>query len=210
VDEGPAAVLLGGPEVVVTRPSKAGFDSGAYYVHVEVDPLPLRIPLDSWRSYTAFVAPVELEDAATREDAIASMNWTRVPIGQMENAHEDPFMLIEGTDGDVFTAYAEMFDDHNALKVAEIDPGTGSDFLYIREITVKDPFDFLRVGSELVEHVLDEFGGGCFGAAFIASTDEALSLPLRRLLQNRDFRRFGEAGRLYLRQLAFLSPPLPD
>jgi hypothetical protein len=116
--------------------------------------------------------------------------------------------VIDGTDGDVAAAYTEMFDENSSLKV-DIEPTRGSDFLYIREIKVSDGFDYVCVGAELIEHILDDFGGGCFGAAFIASGEEALSLPLRRLLQDREFKRFGDNGRLYLRQLSYISPPLP-
>lgn len=66
--------------------------------------------------------------------------------------------------GDLLETTRILFDADGQLR--DFAGAAGSDLLYFTSLSVEDGHDFFKVAVELLEHVIEQYGGGCFGAAY--------------------------------------------
>ena len=191
-------------------PDAKPFDPADYAVVVGPSAVGLRAESEdsAARFMVAFLVPweaVEEGDHFEREAAIASVSWRLVRYSAVQEAGEDPMVFADSVSGDLLETTRILFDEEGELR--EFAGAAGSDLLYFTSLSVKDGYDFFRVAVELLEHVIEQFGGGCFGAAYYR--DEMPRLELERALRDRGFARV-EEEQLFFVSLEMRRPPLPE
>lgn len=188
------------------------FDSHEYVVRVDVEPSPLMPELeDAVRAYRASLVPEGQADAKDggRRNAIARIDWRLVLYSAAIEAgvslHWD---FADAIDGDLLQVTSVLWDEKTGFpnEKSGIDGGVGSDLLLIDSIRVGAKFDMVRVGRELLEHVIFHFGSGCMAAAYLE--DEEPNPAMDTILLDRGFRH-RKKDRLYLADLAYKRPPWP-
>jgi len=136
--------------------------------------------------------------------AIASVSWRLVRYSAVQDAGEDVFPFADAISGDLLDTTRILFDDERELR--DFAGAAGSDLLYFTSLSVDDGYDFFRVAVELLEYVIEQYGGGCFGAAYYR--DEMPRLELERALRDRGFTRVEEEP-LFFVNLELRRPALP-
>jgi hypothetical protein len=190
-------------------PDAKPFDPADYAVVVGPSAIGLRAEWEdsAARFMVAFLVPweaVEEGDRFEREAAIASVSWRLVRYSAVQEAGEDPMVFADSVSGDLLETTRILFDEQGELR--DFAGAAGSDLLYFTSLSVKDGYDFFRVAVELLEHVIEQFGGGCFGAAYYR--DEMPRLELERALRDRGFTRIADEP-LFFVDLELKRPPLP-
>lgn len=136
----------------------------------------------------AFLVPWEAVEAGAeleRELAVASVSWRLVRYSAVQDAGMDPLAFADAVSGDLLETTRILFDEDGELR--DFAGAAGSDLLYFTSVSVDDGHDFFRIAAELIEHVIEQHGGGCFGAAYYR--DETPRLELERALRDRGFTR---------------------
>jgi hypothetical protein len=191
-------------------PDAAPFQPGDYAVVLAPSVVGLRADWEdaAARSVTAFLVPwkaVEgLDLSEPRESAIASVSWRLVRYSAVQEAGDDVLEFADSVSGDLLETTRILFDEEGELR--DFAGAAGSDLLYFEALTVEDGYDFFRVALELLEHVIEQYGGGCFGAAYYR--DQMPRLELERALRDRGFARVKDE-RLFFVSLELRRPPLP-
>jgi hypothetical protein len=191
-------------------PNAVPFDPADYAVVVGPSAVGLRAEWEdsAARFMVAFLVPweaVKEGDHFEREAAIASVSWRLVRYSAVQEAGEDPMVFADSVSGDLLETTRILFDEEGELR--DFAGAAGSDLLYFESLSVEDGYDFFRVAMELLEHVIEQFGGGCFGAAYYR--DEMPRLELERALRDRGFARV-EDEPLFFVSLEMRRPPLPE
>jgi hypothetical protein len=191
-------------------PKAVPFDPADYAVVVGPSAVGLRAESEdsAARFMVAFLVPWEaVEDGNQfqRGSAIASVSWRLVRYSAVQEAGEDPIVFADSVSGDLLETTRILFDEEGELR--DFAGAAGSDLLYFTSLSVEDGYDFFRVAMELLEHVIEQFGGGCFGAAYYR--DEMPRLELERALRDRGFARVADEP-LFFVSLEMRRPPLPE
>ena len=191
-------------------PDAVPFDPAAYAVVLGASAVALRPDLEDGaaRSVEAFLVPWKaIEEGGpieAQELAIASVSWRLVRYSAVQDAGQDPIVFADSVSGDLLETTRILFDEDGQLR--DFAGAAGSDLLYFTSLSVEDGYDFFRVAVELLEHVIDQYAGGCFGAAYYR--DEMPRLELERALRDRGFARI-EDEPLFFVNLELRRPPLP-
>lgn len=111
---------------------------------------------------TAFLVPwdavEELDLSEPDASAIASVSWRLVRYSAVQDAGEDVLLFADSVSGDLLETTRILFDEEGELR--DFAGAAGSDLLYFEALTVVDGFDFFRVATELLEHVIEPWAGG--------------------------------------------------
>lgn len=191
-------------------PDAAPFDPAAYAVVLGVSAVGLHPGLEDGaaRSAEAFLVPWKAVEEGglieAQDSAIASVSWRLVRYSAVQDAGQDPILFADSVSGDLLETTRILFDEEGELR--DFAGAAGSDLLYFTSLSVEDGYDFFRVAVELLEHVIEQSGGGCFGAAYYR--DEMPRLELERALRDRGFARVKDE-RLFFVSLELKRPPLP-
>jgi len=192
-------------------PDAVPFDPAAYAVVLGPSAVPLRPDLEDGaaRFVEAFLVPWKaVEEGGLIEaqaSAIASVSWRLVRYSAVQDAGQDPILFADSVSGDLLETTRILFDEEGELR--DFAGAAGSDLLYFTSLSVEDGYDFFRVAVELLEHVIEQYGGGCFGAAYYR--DEMPRLEVERALRDRGFARIQDE-RLFFLSLELRRPPLPE
>jgi hypothetical protein len=172
-------------------PDAVPFDPAAYAVVLGTSVVGLRSELEDGaaRVVEAFLVPWEAVEEGDPSDAkgsaIASVSWRLVRYSAVQDAGDDVMEFADSVSGDLLETTRILFDGEGGLR--DFAGAAGSDLLYFTSLSVEDGYDFFRVAVELLEHVIDQYGGGCFGAAYYR--DQMPRLELERALTDRGFAR---------------------
>lgn len=167
------------------------FDPASYAVVVGPSVVALRPDLEDGaaRAQEAFLVPWEAVEKEgpieAPKSAIASVSWRLVRYSTVQEAGQDPMVFADSVSADLLETTRILFDEEGDLR--DFAGAAGSDLLYFESLSVEDGHDFFRVAIELLEHVIEQCGGGCFGAAYYR--DEMPRLELERALRDRGFER---------------------
>ncbi len=192
-------------------PDAVPFDPAAYAVVLGPSAVALRPDLEDGaaRTVEAFLVPWKaVEEGGLIEaqgSAIASVSWKLVRYSAVQDAGQDPILFADSVSGDLLETTRILFDEDGELR--DFAGAAGSDLLYFTSVSVEDGHDFFRVAVELLEHVIEQYGGGCFGAAYYR--DEMPRLELERALLDRGFTRIQDEP-LFFVSLELRRPPLPE
>ena len=191
-------------------PDAVPFDPADYAVVVGPSIVGLRAEWEdaAARYVTAFLVPwkavEETELLDPQGSAIASVSWRLVRYSAVQDGGQDVFLFADAISGDLLETTRILFDDERELR--DFAGAAGSDLLYFTSLSVDDGYDFFRVAVELLEYVIEQYGGGCFGAAYYR--DEMPRLELERALRDRGFTRVEEEP-LFFVNLELRRPALP-
>jgi len=191
-------------------PDAVPFDPADYAVVLGPTAVPLRLGVEDAASpvLEAHLVPWEaVEEGGLIEaqaSAIASVSWRLVRYSAVQDAGQDPIPFADSVSGDLLETTRVLFDEDGQLR--DFAGAAGSDLLYVESLSVEDGHDFFRVAVELLEHVIEQYGSGCFGAAYYR--DEMPRLELERALLDRGFTRI-EDEPLFFVSLELKRPPLP-
>jgi hypothetical protein len=190
-------------------PDAVPFDPAAYAVVLGPSVVALRPDLEDGaaRVLEAFLVSwdaVEKGDELERESAIASVSWRLVRYSTVQDAGQDPLVFADSVSGDLLETTRILFDEDGELR--DFAGAAGSDLLYFTSLSVEEGYDYFRVAVELLEHVIEQYGGGCFGAAYYR--DQMPRLELERALRDRGFARV-EDEPLFFVKLELRRPGLP-
>ncbi len=186
------------------------FDPAAYAVVLGPSLVGLRAEWEdaAARFVTAYLVPwkaVEEGDLSEpKGSAIASASWRLVRYSAVQDAGDDVLEFADSVSEDLLETTRVLFDEERELR--DFAGAAGSDLLYFESLSVEDGYDFFRVAVELLEHVIEQYGGGCFGAAYYR--DQMPRLELERALRDRGFARV-EDEPLFFVSLELRRPPLP-
>jgi hypothetical protein len=192
-------------------PDAVTFDPADYAVVQGASAVALRPDLEDGaaRLMEAHLVPWKAAEEGNlieaQDSAIASVSWRLVRYSAVEDAGEDPLVFADSVSGDLLETTRILFDEEGALR--DFAGAAGWDLLYFTSLSVEDGYDFFRVAVELLEHVIEQFGGGCFGAAYCR--DEMPRLELERALRDRRFVRIADEP-LFFVSLDMRRPPLPE
>lgn len=192
-------------------PDAVPFDPAAHAVVLGPSVVGLRAEWEdaAARFVTAYLVPwkaVEEGDLSEPKDsAIASVSWRLVRYSAVQEAGDDVLVFADSVSGDLLEATRILFDESGELR--DFAGAAGSDLLYFTSLSVEDGHDFFRIAVELLEHVIEQYGGGCFGAAYYR--DEMPRLELERALRDRGFTRV-EDEPLFFVSLELKRPRLPN
>jgi hypothetical protein len=170
-------------------PDAEPFDPADYAVVLGASAVALRPDMEDGaaRSAEAFLVPWKaVEEGGLIEaqgSAIASVSWRLVRYSAVQDAGQDPIVFADSVSGDLLETTRILFDEDGQLR--DFAGAAGSDLLYFKSLSVEVGHDFFRVAVELLEHVIEQYGGGCFGAAYYR--DEMPRLELERALRDRGF-----------------------
>ncbi len=160
------------------------------------------------RFVEAFLVPWKAVEEGSPIEAlgssIASVSWRLVRYSAVQDAGQDPILFADSVSGDLLETTRILFDEEGELR--DFAGAAGSGLLYFTSLSVEDGHDFFRVAVELLEHVIEQYGGGCFGAAYYR--DEMPRLELERALRDRGFARI-EDEPLFFVNLELRRPALP-
>lgn len=160
------------------------FDPAAYAVVLGPSVVGLRPELEE-----AFLVPWEAVEEGDPLDAkgsaIASVSWRLVRYSAVQDAGDDVMEFADSVGGDLLETPRILFDEEGELR--DFAGAAGSDLLYFESLSVEDGHDFFRVAVELLEHLIEQYGDGCFGAAYYR--DQLPRLELERALRDRGFAR---------------------
>ncbi len=92
--------------------------------------------------------------------AIASVSWRLVRYSAVQDAGDDVLEFADSVSADLLETTRILFDEDGELR--DFAGAAGSDLLYFELLSVEDGYDFFRVAVELLEHVIEQYGGGCF------------------------------------------------
>lgn len=191
-------------------PDAVPFDPAAYAVVLGPSAVALRPdPEDgAARLVEAFLVPWKaVEEGGLIEaqaSAIASVSWRLVRYSAVQDAGQDLISFADAVSGDLLETTRILFDADGELQ--DFAGAAGSDLLYFTSLSVEAGYDFFRVAVELLEHVIEQYGGGCFGAAYYR--DEMPRLELERALRDRGFKRVSDEL-LFFVNLELRRPALP-
>ncbi len=161
------------------------------------------------RFVTAFLVPWKAMEEGDLLDpkgsAIASVSWRLVRYSAVQEAGDDVAVFADSVSGDLLETTRILFEEEGELR--DFAGAAASDLLYFEALTVEDGYDFFRVAVELLEHVIEQYGGGCFGAAYFR--DQMPRLELERALRDRGFARVDNEA-LFFVNLELKRPPLPE
>lgn len=191
-------------------PDAVPFDPAGYAVVLGASAVSLRPDLEEGaaRSMEAFLVPWKaVEEGGLIEaqaSAIASVSWRLVRYSAVQDAGQDLISFADAVSGDLLETTRILFDADGELQ--DFAGAAGSDLLYFTSLSVEAGYDFFRVAVELLEHVIEQYGGGCFGAAYYR--DEMPRLELERALRDRGFKRVSDEL-LFFVNLELRRPALP-
>lgn len=186
------------------------FDPADYAVALGPSAVALRPDLEDGaaRFVEAFLVPWKAVEEGNLSEpkgsAIASVSWRLVRYSAVQDAGDDVFLFADSVSGDLLETTRILFDEEGELR--DFAGAAGSDLLYFTSLSVEDGHGFFRLAVELLEHVIEQYGGGCFGAAYYR--DEMPRLELERALRDRGFTRI-EDEPLFFVSLELRRPPLP-
>ena len=191
-------------------PDAVPFDPAAYALVLGPSVVGLRADWEdaAARFVEAYLVPwkavEELDLLEPKGSAIASVSWRLVRYSAVQETGDDVLEFADSVSGDLLETTRILFDEEGELR--DFAGAAGSDLLYFTSLSVEDGHDFFRVAVELLEHVIEQYGGGCFGAAYYR--DEMPRLELERALRDRGFTRI-EDEPLFFVTLERRRPPLP-
>jgi hypothetical protein len=191
-------------------PETVPFDPDAWAVVLGPSAVALRPDLEDGaaRFVEAFLVPWKAVEEGgpieASESSIASVSWRLVRYSAVQDAGQDPILFADSLSGDLLETTRILFHENGELR--DFAGAAGSDLLYFTSLSVEDGYDFFRVAVELLEHVIEQYGGGCFGAAYYR--DQMPRLELERALLDRGFTRV-EDEPLFFVNLELRRPALP-
>jgi hypothetical protein len=131
------------------------------------------LPEEALMHGTAWAVPIaEDGEAQTEELAYGSVEWTHVGYGAAIEAGCSPREAAEPHE-QLLSLHEALFDEKDNLRgeLGVFSSGTARDLLLIDRVDASEGQDLRAVASELIEHLLIHFTGGCFGAAYIDDFD---------------------------------------
>lgn len=191
-------------------PDAVPFDPAGYAVVLGPSVVGLRAEWEdaAARFVTAYLVPwkalEELDLLEPKGSAIASVSWRLVRYSAVQDTGDDVLEFADSVSADLLETTRILFDEEGELR--DFAGAAGSDLLYFELLSVEDGYDFFQVAVELLEHVIEQYGGGCFGAAYYR--DQMPRLELERALRDRGFTRI-EDEPLFFVNLEYRRPALP-